>query len=54
MEDMILGLVSNIFDFGNTGVIGFITGTIGHYFWLIIGLTVIISFFKAGQSHSRY
>lgn len=54
MEDMILGLVSNIFDFGNTGLIGFITGTISHYWWLIIGLTVIISVFKAGQSHSRY
>lgn len=54
MEDMILGLVSSIFDFGNTSFTGFVAGTISHYFWLIIGLTVIISLFKAGQSHSRY
>lgn len=54
MEDLVLGLVSSVFNFGNTGVIGFIAGTISHYFWLIIGLTVIISLFKAGQSHSRY
>lgn len=54
MEDMILGLIDSIFNFGNTGFTGFVTGTISHYFWLIIGLTVIISVFKAGQSHSRY
>lgn len=54
MEDMVLGLIDNIFNFGNTSFTGFIAGTISHYFWLIIGLTVIISLFKAGQSHSRY
>ena len=54
MEDMILGLVSNIFDFGSFGFTGFVSSTISHYWWLIIGLTVIISVFKAGQSHSRY
>lgn len=54
MEDLVLGLVSNIFDFGNIGFTGFVSSTISHYWWLIIGLTVIISVFKAGQSHSRY
>lgn len=54
MEDMVINFVGSIFNFGNTSFTGFVAGTISHYFWLIIGLTIIISFFKAGQSHSRY